>query len=106
MEKYGGNNSQFPPERYKRLNRERALQIHSIVSLLFLAGGFSNPKTALFLFTGWCAAWYLFLLVKLYPGELLRTASQLTLLRFVLAGAAALLGVTLLRHRPAVPLVV
>ncbi len=87
------------------MNRERVLRVHSIVSLLLLAGVFGNPKTDLFLFTGWCAVWYAFLLLKIFPGELRRTASKLTLLRFVLAGGATVLGVTLLRGRPALPLV-
>lgn len=82
--------------------KRKLMVVHSVISLLLVIGAIAFPKAALFLFLGWALLWYVLSIGLVYPGEIRRIPSLITFSRFLLAGAGALLGITVLSHGPVI----
>lgn len=87
------------------VNPVGVLRIHSFVSLFIFASAVAFPLLSLILFLIWGVLVYTAVFFILFPGELKRTASKITFLRFLLAGGAAVTGLTLFAGRPWIPVI-
>lgn len=85
--------------------KQKIMTLYSAVSLLLIICTVSISKTGFFLFLGWALLWYVLSTVLIYPGEIRRIPSLITLSRFILAGTGALLGSTVFSDRSLIPLV-